>query len=248
MVLQLKKERKDLIQQQLELTRDPRAILVSFVGRLAEQKGLDLLYTPIGHGRGSLLWELLDADPHTQLVFAGPPTIDDSSVAPFLQELFRVKREFGRRLAVCLEYVEHSRALEIIHASDLFIMPSRFEPGGITQLESLALGTPVVARSVGGLANTLVHFEEATLSGNAYLCFEHSPMAFFNTLRWAIGVQRNPTAREAILANSVHASHDWNDRVPFYRALFQKLALPPHIGSALPYASENAELLRSSSP
>jgi starch synthase len=110
-------------------------------------------------------------------------------------------------------------------ASALFMMPSRFEPGGITQLESLAVGTPVVARNVGGIAATLRNYQPLTGEGDSFLCNDYYPKAYADTTHWALNVISDPDSRLKILKQARSARHSWSDRAPRFMEILNEVAL-----------------------
>jgi starch synthase len=205
----------------LKVSKD--ASILAITGRLAEQKGLDLLISSDRRGSRNILEEFLSQSSDNQLIVAGPPASGDLSSQRFIEALLQLKWRFPLQVATQIEYVQHSNVLSILFASSLLIMPSRFEPGGIAQLEALALGTPVVARSVGGLKNTLRNFSFEDGTGNAFLCNEHSAEAFANTLLWAIETIHQKEWLQKITTNCFNSSHDWSARVGDYRAVFKDL-------------------------
>ena len=98
-------------------------------------------------------------------------------------------------------------------------MPSRFEPGGITQLEALAAGTLVIGRRVGGISSTVENFDSNTLRGNGFLCNDYTPTAFSNTCHWALKATQDTQHYQALVENALHAPHSWSDRIPLYREM-----------------------------
>lgn len=219
-----KQRAKAAVQERYGLETDENAVLISFVGRLAEQKGVYLLTEEIPEFRCSLLERALVAYPSLQFVIAGPPSDSPQAIAGFARALAGLAQRFPRRIVYRLQYVPHVDALQITAASDLFLMPSRYEPGGITQLEALATGTIVVARNVGGISATLTDYNDQSGTGNAFLFNEYSPRALWNALERAMTTMGKPERCEGIRVEAAGARNDWRDRVPHYLALFQHAA------------------------
>ena len=219
-----KSEAKRLVQNRYKLAVDPDAILVSLVGRLTEQKGLELLVGRPFSGKGSTLETLLTEFPHLQILIAGPPSSGDHSFEKLSVLMEQLAPRFGNRLRGLFSFLGRQDVLTIAHASDLFLMPSRYEPGGIAQLEALAAGTPVVARNVGGISVTLSDFDEVSVTGNAFLFSQYSPNAFYRAAQRAIRTIGDQRIRSTMFQSAVDSEHDWSDRVPKYRALFQYIA------------------------
>lgn len=243
-LLQVKSAARARVQSRYGLTVDTEATLVSFVGRLAEQKGLNLLSGTVGPSWHSSLEELLRRHESLQLIVAGPPTVGDSASDSLQATLRDLQRRYPGRVAASLDYVPHQTALEIMLASALFLMPSRFEPGGITQLEALAMGTLVVGRNVGGISATIENYRERTQTGNGFLCDEYSPVAFANTADWALRTIQDEKVYQGLVSRALSAKHSWSDRAPLFLAVLQDIILGRERSKKLSITNDSRELLR----
>lgn len=156
-----KAENKGALQRQLGLDVQSSAPLAGFIGRMVEQKGIDLIVAVMEQWApaNDLQWVLLGGN--------GDPVLEAR-----IQEL---ARRFPRKVAVHNGYDE-SLAHRIEAAADLFLMPSRFEPCGLNQLYSLKYGTIPVVRAVGGLADTVVDASRENVRNQTAtgFCFEGS--------------------------------------------------------------------------
>ncbi len=123
-------------------------VLIGIVSRLASQKGWDLIL-PLMH-------RMLQAERPVQWVILG------TGEEPIEQELGRLAAHYRGRVAVELKFSEPVAHL-IEAASDIFLMPSRYEPCGLNQLYSLRYGTVPVVHATGGLADTVVHADQEAL-------------------------------------------------------------------------------------
>ncbi|MFN5061727.1 MAG: glycogen/starch synthase [Pseudomonadota bacterium] len=213
------------IQRTLGLESDPKAKIISFVGRLAEQKGLDLLSGTVDHAPRSTLEDILERHPCVQIIIAGPITSGDRSATALHDTALLLKKLYPRRVALAFDYLSHSQALDIIAASTLFLMPSRFEPGGITQLESLAAGTPVVGRNVGGIGATVMNYNPVSEHGTGFLCNDYHPTAFANTIHWALTTCEDLQRYCRVIEQARAARHSWSDRAPTFLAVLQRIIL-----------------------
>lgn len=217
-----KRAAKLVIQKDLGLDQDEHRTLISFVGRLVEQKGIQLLMN-WGTGENiSVMESILLRHPEVQFVVAGPQVDTLSRTFRGLVEYLCWK--YRGRVAGIYNFIPHEYALEVFTASDFYLMPSRFEPGGLTQLEALSCGTLVIARNVGGLAATLTHVDDPSGCGNAFLFNDYTSSALRETISWAINSTRDPNWRRELMLRSARAEHDWEHRVPQYVALFQHIA------------------------
>lgn len=242
-LLAAKAESKRQIQTAYGLSARSDARLVSFVGRLAEQKGLALLSGFVTHGYHSMLEDILIRHPDAQLLIAGPMTQGDRPASDLRSAVEYLQQRYPGRVASFFDYIPHTRALEIMFASDLFLMPSRFEPGGITQLEAMIAGTLVVGRNVGGISATVENYNPETGTGNGFLFNEYSPTALANTTHWALDAIRDPLTYTSLVASARAAKHTWSDRVPAYQAMLQRVILGEQRFMALPWNSSHKERL-----
>jgi starch synthase len=138
---------KIALQEEFGLRVDAGLPLAGMVSRMVEQKGIDLLI------------EALPAlfEPPLQIVVLG------TGDARYEQALRALAKQNPERLAVLVGYDE-ALAHRIIGGADLFLMPSRFEPCGLTQLYSLRYGTVPVVHGVGGLVDTVIDATPAALA------------------------------------------------------------------------------------
>ncbi len=144
--LQDKLVNKRSLQQEHHLVQDPRIPLIGMVGRLVQQKGIDLVL----HVLPRLMHEPV------QFVILG------SGEVAYESALRAVAARFPGRIAVRIGYDE-TAAHRIESGADMFLMPSRFEPCGLNQLYSLRYGTVPIVRRVGGLADTVIDATAASL-------------------------------------------------------------------------------------
>ena len=127
-LLEAKVATKERLQERFGLRRDRSARLISFVGRMAEQKGLVLLSGIVEGTHHSTLEELLIHHDDLQILVAGPTTHGDRTSTDFRDTIGYLAARYPGRVAAHFDYIPHSKALEVIFGSSLFLMPSRFEP------------------------------------------------------------------------------------------------------------------------
>lgn len=175
--LQNKLFNKFTLQRDLGLSIASQPLLLGYVGRLVEQKGVDLIL--------DILEELFKHP--VQLVIAG--TGD-----PALEERLRAaEQHYPRQLSVFTGYHEQL-AHNIQAGADALLMPSRFEPCGLNQMYSQLYGTVPIARRTGGLADTIVDFNQETISSHratGFLFDSETPEALLATCLGALSLFRN---------------------------------------------------------
>ena len=181
--------------------------LIGMVTRLAEQKGIDLLFD-------ALPGALLERD--FALTVLG---IGDPQYVAFFEEL---ARSFPARVAFRSVYDE-SLAHLIEAGSDLFLMPSRYEPCGLSQMYSLRYGTIPIVRNTGGLADTVQHFDSATGTGTGCVFNDYDSPA----VRWAIGTALDwydvPQSWQQLMQNAMAQDFSWTRQIGKYDLLYRGL-------------------------
>jgi len=197
---------KAALQVELGLPVKPHVPLVGLVGRLADQKGIDLMAaaTPA----------LLRSD--AQFVLLG------SGQREFEEFFAWVGRERPDRFAARIGFDE-GMAHRIEAGSDLFLMPSRFEPCGLNQMYSLRYGTPPVARAVGGLVDTVEDFD-GWKRGTGFLFGALDPVALVVATRRALDVWRDVRAWRGIQERGMEIDFSWGKSAERYEALYAGLA------------------------
>lgn len=185
--------------------------LVGFVGRLVAQKGIDLVL--------SVLPEIL-ATSDANFAFIG------TGDKHFEAELCRIARDFPKRVWCHIGYSEELAHL-VEAGTDMFLMPSRFEPCGLNQMYSLAYGTPPIVHHTGGLADTVVNAnEEALKSGEAtgFVFYEPSRHALLSTLQHALYLFTNKKRRwQQIQKQGMLQTFDWKESAKQYESLYKEI-------------------------
>ena len=172
-----------------------------FVGRLVQQKGVDLLLP------------LLDRLAGDGWAFA----ILGTGEARLHDALDAVAARHPDKVAFCREFNE-ALAHRIYAGSDLFLMPSAFEPCGLSQMYALKYGTPPVVRRTGGLADTVVDAGEP--GGTGFVFTEARPDDLLATLRRAAAVRDDAAAWSALVARGMACDFGWEGAAAAYEELY----------------------------
>ncbi|HSW50649.1 MAG TPA: glycogen synthase GlgA [Bryobacteraceae bacterium] len=178
--------------------------LVGIVSRFASQKGFDLLAEAAG--------ELASMDALLVALGTGEPRYEEllRSLAAAHPDTIAVRIAFDNRLAHKIEA-----------GSDIFLMPSRYEPCGLNQIYSLRYGTVPVVRATGGLDDTI---DETT----GFKFKEYSCRAMLAALRAALGAYRHPEGWRRIMLNGMAKEYSWASSAGAYSALYRSLADESH--------------------
>lgn len=203
-----KQRNKEALLARLALDRGGDAPLVGLVTRLAGQKGIDLLVAALP----TLLAE-------TQARFA----ILGSGEEWLAAELRRLAEQHPRRLAF-VEGYDEALSHRIFAGSDLTVVPSRYEPCGLTQMYALRYGTVPVVRATGGLADTIAHFDPAAGTGNGSVFRDADIGGVLWGLRTALGWYDDARTWAKLRANGMTADFSWRRQVPKYEELYRSLA------------------------
>ena len=201
---------KAALQQELGLALEPNVPLVGLVGRLVDQKGIDLVAAVLRD------WsQYRDA----QWVILG--TGD-----PQYHELFTsLAKRAPRKVAVRLEFSD-PLAHRIEAGADIFLMPSRYEPCGLNQLYSLKYGTVPVVRATGGLADTVTDTTDETLAAGTATGFsfrEYSGLALSETLDRACKAFANPAVWDRLVATGMRQDWSWASSARKYVGLYEQI-------------------------
>jgi len=198
------------LQQEFHLPRDNGgAPVLAFVGRLTEQKGVDLLVAAISEWvqAGGVQWVILGT---------GDPK--------FQEQLQTLAQRHPQKVAVRFEFSERLAHL-IEGGADMFLMPSRFEPCGLSQLYSLKYGTVPIVRSTGGLADTVTNATDETLAGGTATGFsfhDYSAFALSETLRRAVALFGKPDVWDRIVQTCMTQDWSWGRSAREYVALYER--------------------------
>lgn len=200
---------KDALQQRFGLQPNRDALLLGVVSRMTTQKGLDLLIPRLG--------ELAQAGVQLAVLGAGEPA--------FERAFTEAAALWPERIGCVIGYDEALAHL-IQAGSDALLVPSRFEPCGLTQMYALRYGNiPLVAR-VGGLADTVIDANAAALSAGVATGIQFAPVtpdAFWDALQRLIALWPRRRVWERMQRNGMGADVSWRRPAEQYAALYQTL-------------------------
>jgi starch synthase len=125
------------------------------------------------------------------------------------------------RMRVLLKY-DDILARRIDAGSDLFLMPSRYEPCGLGQMHALRYGTVPVVRRTGGLADTVVNYNPRTGEGTGFVFDEYSPDALAACVERALTEYRHPAVWRRIVRAGMKVDFSWTRSAKDYEKLYRK--------------------------
>ena len=121
-----------------------------------------------------------------------------------------------------LERFDRDEARRIYAGSDLFLMPSRFEPCGQGQIIAMRYATPPVVRASGGLADTVIDADEDPARGTGFVFGPADPSALTEAVRRALVAMEDEARFRAIQANGMARDHSWRVPAREYEAAYRR--------------------------
>jgi len=194
------------LRDEFRLPHEPARPLIGMVTRLTPQKGTDLLMDAM---EALIQLEL-------QMVILG------SGDAVFEDFFRRAAERYSDRLAIRIGF-DNALAHRIQAGSDIFLMPSRFEPCGLTQMYALRYGTAPLVRATGGLRDTVIEFNPETGVGNGFRFEEYRAEALFSACARTLEVFRNADAWRRLMDNAFAADFSWARAAREYLDWFARL-------------------------
>ena len=180
--------------------------IVSILSRFAEQKGFDIIYQALG--------KILKLD--LQLIIVGTGDSDFENL--FLKSEFKNNDNFSLNIIF-----DEELAKQVYAGSDIFLMPSKFEPCGLAQMIAMKYGTVPVARKTGGLIDTIKDFFVDKKNGNGFLFEEYNSDVLFLTLKKVIEVYKNKLVWRNIVLNAMRSDFSWDLSAEKYIELYNSL-------------------------
>ena len=200
---------KSALQAKLGLTVAPEALLLGVISRITWQKGLDLLLAELPR--------LLGLGAQLALLGSGERALEDGFAAAAAAHPGRVACAIG---------YDEALAHQIQAGADAVVMPSRFEPCGLTQLCALRYGAlPVVAR-VGGLADTVIDANEAALAAGTGSGVQFAPVTqemLAAAIQRTMGLWDEPATWRRLQRNAMRTDVSWRRPAARYTALYRAL-------------------------
>jgi len=179
--------------------------VVGIVGRLSSQKGLDLILESI-----------------EGIVSTGANLI----ILGKGDEIFHIRlseaaERYKGRVYVKIGF-QNDLAHKIYAGSDIFLMPSRYEPCGLGQLIAMRYGTIPVARKTGGLADTITDYEPLTGDGTGFLFSDYTQSALYGCLKRALCVYVDKTRWQNLILNTMKMDYSWKNSAKKYIELYNR--------------------------
>jgi starch synthase len=182
--------------------------ILGMVSRLAAQKGIELVLR-------ALPPFLRDGSCQAVVLGEGDP--------PYAEALQQLAADMPGRFAFIPAHSE-SIARLIFAGSDAFLVPSLYEPCGLTQMYALRYGSVPIVRDTGGLRDTVSHFDPQSGNGTGSVFRDADTGGLSWAIRQVLGWYQQPSAWQQLRLNGMQADFSWAHQMPHYLALYRRLA------------------------
>ena len=203
-----KLENKKYLFKELKIDFDIDKPLISIISRLVNQKGIDLVQR--------VFEEMLGIDNFNFIILGSGEDI--------YEEYFKdLEIKFPNKVK---SYIGYSNKLAhmIYASSDIFLMPSKFEPCGLGQIIALKYGTIPVVRETGGLVDTIEAYNEYEKKGNGFSFTNFIAHDMMHTIRYALQIYHNhPSDWDSLVKNAMSSDFSWNKSAKKYKEIYQEL-------------------------
>jgi starch synthase len=202
-----KRENKVRLLESMELPVEPGTPVIGMITRLVEQKGIDLVVEAAER--------LVAMKMKLVILGSGPPRWERPirELAASNPKLVAVSLTFNDPLAHLIEA-----------GSDMFLMPSRYEPCGLNQMYSLRYGTIPIVRATGGLADTVRDYDPATGRGNGFVFEEYTADAMVDAITRAIAAYQKKSSWKKLMSEVMRADFSWARAAQKYVHAYERAA------------------------
>jgi len=197
---------KTALQNELTLPEDTSIPMIGMISRLVEQKGLEIILKSLN--------DILELP--IQLVILG------TGESHYELQLSAWARQYADKFKIIIGYNE-SLAHRIEAASDMFLMPSMFEPCGLNQLYSLRYGTLPIVTPVGGLFDTVTHSNQDNINNktaNGFVLQDKTASELLSAIKYALTLYQQPATWHQLQINAMAGDFSWHKSAEHYINLY----------------------------
>jgi len=178
--------------------------LAGIISRLDFQKGVDLVV--------EILEDVLDLKVGLVVLGSGDASIQEALKKAERRHRGRVGLYFG---------LNEPLAHRIMAGADIFLVPSRYEPCGLTQMYALKYGTVPVVRATGGLSDTVAQFNAKTREGQGFRFDNYEPKALLRAVKEAVKTYDKKRVWQRLIANGMQKDFSWRQSARNYKSLYE---------------------------
>jgi starch synthase len=198
--------KKDLLEQYGMTGADPKLPIIGIVSRFATQKGFDLIA------------QVADRLVREEVIVVALGTGEKE-----YEDLFRLlAKQFPRKFGVKVGF-DNTLAHKIEAGSDMFLMPSRYEPSGLNQMYSLKYGTVPIVRATGGLDDTIEPFDISTGRGTGFKFYDYTGEAMLSTIKAALALYKDQPSWQKLMKNGMSKDYSWGVSAKEYVRTYQRV-------------------------
>jgi starch synthase len=196
----------DLLSAFSVMNPDLKLPVIGIVSRFAAQKGFDLIA------------QIMDRLAREDMIVIALGNGDKQYEEMFL----RLQKQFPQKIAVKVAY-DNALAHKIEAGSDMFLMPSRYEPCGLNQIYSLKYGTVPIVRATGGLDDTIEPWDPRTGKGTGFKFSEYNGESLLLTIKHALQAFRDQTSWQILMRNGMNKDFSWNASAKEYVRIYDRV-------------------------
>jgi len=185
---------------------DTKLPVIGIVSRFAAQKGFDLIS------------QVADRLAREEMIVVALGAGDK----PYEEMFLRLNKQFPNKIAVKVAY-DNAIAHKIEAGSDMFLMPSRYEPCGLNQIYSLKYGTVPIVRATGGLDDTIEPWDARTGKGTGFKFTEYNGESLLLTIKQALQSYRDQTSWQALMRNGMNKDFSWNASAREFGRVYERV-------------------------
>jgi starch synthase len=197
-------ENKVDLQKEFDLEVDAKIPLLAMIGRLDNQKGLDLITEVL---------PFLLKEYEIQFIAMGGGD-------PYFRDFFlKYEKKYPKRVGTHL-MPNFTLPRKIFAGTDVLLLPSRWEPGGIVAIEGMRYGAVPLVRKTGGLADSVIEFEVHTGEGTGFTFEKYHTLAFMGALTRALMVYKQPKKWRRLVRNCMRQDFSWHKAAKKYEDVY----------------------------
>lgn len=203
--IERKIENKRAVHVRCRFKPDDAIPTFGFVGRLAGQKGIDLVV------KNSTMFSAAPA----RLIVLG------SGLPKFESELHKLSQAYPQTIYAHIGF--DAALAQLIYAGcDFFLVPSQFEPCGIGQMIAMRYGTPTIVRATGGLRDTVPDVDDNPDHGLGFVFQDYTPQALWNAIERALACFRDPPRYRTLVDRCMSQDFSWDRSARAYLSLYER--------------------------
>ncbi|MEF9958813.1 MAG: glycogen synthase GlgA [Niameybacter sp.] len=189
------------------------SMMIGVISRITDQKGFDLMKQSLDNQW--IMDKIMEMD--IQFVLLGTGEYE-------YEEMFKyLEAKYNKRVSIHLKFDE-ALAQKIYASTDIFLMPSAFEPCGLGQMMAMRYGSVPVVRQTGGLKDTVIHYNDLTKEGTGFEFVDYCGYWLYKKIEEAYECYKNkPSDFKQVQLNAMNTCFSWNHSAQVYEAMYKRI-------------------------